>query len=70
MKVHYDKESDILMLEVAKKKIDDSYETDYGVINVSEKGEPVLIEIFSASKVLKNITKTLPKDVRKQIAAI
>ena len=50
MKVRYDKDEDILMMVLSKKKIDDTHETEFGTVSVSEKGEPVLMEIFNASE--------------------
>lgn len=56
-KISYDEEVDILMIQLSNKKIDDSYETDFGVVEIAEDKEPVLIEIFSASKFFKNLSK-------------
>lgn len=67
MKVHYDKDEDILLMELSHKKIDDSYETDYGIVEVAEDGEPVLLTIFKASKLLKNLGKAIPKNIQKRI---
>lgn len=62
MKVHYDKDEDILMLVLSNKKIDDSYETEEGnIVSVAENREPVMIDIFKASKFLKNLSKVVPK---------
>ena len=46
MKVHYDKDEDILMIELVRKNIDDTYETEHSLVSVDKKGEPVLVEIF------------------------
>lgn len=68
MKVHYDKEEDILMLVLSNKKIDDSYETETGnVVSVSEDKEPVMIDIFKASKFLKDLGKVIPKNIQKKV---
>ena len=68
MKVHYDK--DILMLILSNKKVDDSYETEEGnIVSVSKNKEPVIIDIFNASKFLKNLGKVLPKNLQKQLWA-
>jgi uncharacterized protein YuzE len=68
MKVHYDKDEDILMLVLSDKKIDDSYETETGnIVNVSEDREPVTIDIFKASKFLKDLSKVIPLSVQKQV---
>ena len=68
MKVHYDKDEDILMLVLSKKKIDDSYETETGnIVSVSEDKEPVMIDIFKASKFLKDLGNAIPKSVQKKV---
>lgn len=66
-KINYSKDVDILMIQLSDKKVDDSYETDYGVVSVSEDGEPVLIEIFKASVFLKDLGKAVPKSVQQEI---
>ncbi len=67
MKLHYDEEADILMIVLSNKKVDDSYETNYGVVSISEDGEPVMIDIFKASNFLKDLNKALPKRIREDI---
>lgn len=70
MRVHYDKDEDILMLVLSNKKIDDSFETDSGnIVSISEDGEPVMIDIFKASKFLKDLAKAVPKSVQKEVWA-
>lgn len=68
MKVHYDKDEDILMIVLTNKKIDDSYETKEGnIVSVAEDREPVMIDIFKASKFLKDLGKVIPKQVQRQL---
>lgn len=69
MKVHYDKDEDILMIVLAKKKIDDTWETESGLVSVTEKGEPVLLEIFNASKFFAAESKVLPKEIKEKFFA-
>ena len=66
MKVHYDEEEDILMIQLARKKIDDSYETESSIVSVTEEGEPVLVEIFEASKFFKEESKALPEEIKQK----
>lgn len=63
MKVHYDKESDILMIELARKKIDDAYETKNMIVHVTKDREPVLLEIFKASRVVKGLDWLVPQKI-------
>lgn len=68
MKVHYDKDEDILMLVLSNKKIDDSYETNEGnIVSVAEDREPVMIDIFRASKFLRKLGKVVPKNIQREI---
>ena len=66
-KITYSPDVDILMIQLSNKKIDDSYDTDNMIVQVDEKGEPVLIEIFHGLEYLKNLGKTLPKQIMEQI---
>ena len=68
MKVHYDSDEDILMIVLSSKKIDDSYETKEGnIVSVAEDREPVMIDIFKASKFLKDLGKVIPKNIQKEL---
>lgn len=67
MRVRYDKEEDILMIELTKKKVDDAYETNNMIVHVTSQREPVLLEIFNATTFLKDINKTLPIKVKESI---
>lgn len=66
MRVHYDQDEDILMIELARKKIDDSYETESSIVSVDRKGEPVLVEIFKASKFFEEQSRVLPPQIRQK----
>lgn len=68
MKVHYDKDEDILMIVLSDKKVDDSYETNEGnTVSVAEDREPVMIDIFKASKFLRDLGKVIPRSIQKQL---
>ena len=67
MRVHYDKDEDILMIELARKKVDDAYETDQMIVHVTEDREPVLLEIFKASQFLKDLGKVVPQNLQKEV---
>lgn len=69
MKVHYDKDEDILMLILSQKKIDDSYETENSIVSISEEGEPVMLEIFGAMKFFAAESKALPKEIKQKFFA-
>lgn len=68
MKVHYDKDEDILMIVLSDKKVDDSYETKEGnIVSVAEDREPVMIDIFKASKFLKELGRAVPKNIQQEV---
>ncbi|MEK7558863.1 MAG: DUF2283 domain-containing protein [Patescibacteria group bacterium] len=66
MKVHYDKDEDILMMVLSKKKVDDTYETEFGTVSVSAKGEPVLVEIFNATDFFEKESEALPREIKEK----
>lgn len=66
-KISYSEDVDILTIQLSNKKIDDSYDVDDMIVQVDEKGEPVLLEIFNGKKHLKELGKTIPKKIQKEI---
>lgn len=66
MKVHYDKKEDIFMIQISNKKVDDAFETDEMIVHVTEKNEPVLLEIFNASRFFAEESKRLPEEVKQR----
>ena len=69
MKVQYDKDEDILTIELSKGTIDDTYEVDSGFVSVSEKGKPLLIEIFKASDFFERESEVLPREIKQKFFA-
>lgn len=67
MKVHYDKDEDILMIVLSDKKIDDAFDTKNGIVEVAEDGEPVILTMFKASKFLKDLGKVVPKQMQDKL---
>ncbi len=43
-----------------------TWETESGLVSVTEKGEPVLLEIFNASKFFAAESKVLPKEIKEK----
>ena len=68
-RISYSSDVDILMIQLSDKKIDDSYETENSVVSVDKDGEPVLLEIFNGKKYLRELGKTLPKDLQQEFAS-
>lgn len=65
-RISYSEDVDILMIQLSDKKIDDSYETENSVVSVDKDGEPVLLEIFNGKKYLKELNRSLPKNLQNQ----
>jgi len=57
MKVRYDREVDILTMELSDKKIDHAEEAGPMIIHLNDQGEPVLLEILDASEFLAQLIK-------------
>jgi uncharacterized protein YuzE len=58
MKITYDREEDILMLELnAQGRIDHAEQVESIILHLSEEDEPVLLEILHASDFLAQILK-------------
>ena len=55
------------MIQLAKKKVDDAYETENMIVHVDQDKEPVLLEIFEATKLLKGLNRTLPSKLKGSI---
>lgn len=67
VKISYSEDVDILMIQLSNKKIDDSYDVGDMIVQVDENGEPVLLEIFDGKKHLKELGKTMSRDIQKQV---
>ena len=68
MKVHYDKDEDILMIVLPhrNKKIDDTLETENSLVSIAEDGTPLMVEIFEASKFFAAESRVLPKEIKQK----
>ena len=61
MNISYDRETDIMMLELSKAKIDHAEQAGSIIIHFSKKDKPVMLEILDASEF---ITATLKSSIR------
>jgi len=57
MKIKYDRDADILTLEISEKGIDHAEEAGPMIIHLSEDNKPVLVEILDASEFLADLTR-------------
>ena len=69
MKIKYNKEDDVLMIELNSKQIDYAEQSGDVIVHFSPKREAVLLEILDASKFLREQSKALPKEVRETVFA-
>lgn len=67
MKLKYNKEDDVLIIELNKKPIDYAEQSDDLIVHFSSKKEAVLLEILDASRFFKKAAKTLPAKLKKDI---
>ena len=57
MKVSYDRDSDVLMIQVSEGKVDYAEEMGPIIVHFAKDGKPVLLEILDASEVISEVAK-------------
>lgn len=67
MKLKYNQEDDVLMIELNKKPIDYAEQSGDLIVHFSPKREAVLLEILDASQFFKKAAKAFPKRVKEDI---
>lgn len=67
MKLKYNKEDDVLMIELNQGPIDYAEQSGDLIVHFSPKREAVLLEILDASQFLKKAAKTLPARIIQDI---
>jgi len=67
MDFKYNKEDDILMVGLNDKPIDYAEQSGDLIVHFSPAREAVLIEVLSASKFLKQASKSLPQAVKEEV---
>jgi len=70
MKVSYDRDADVLMIELSDEDIDHAEEVGPLIIHFSKDNKPVLIEILDASEFLAEITKIPIKARNKELVDV
>lgn len=61
MKVKYNRETDIMLIEVSSDKIEYAEEVGPIIVHFSKDEKPVLLEILDSSEFLKELTKATMK---------
>ena len=69
MKVNYNKDDDVLMIEFNSRAIDYAEQSGDLIAHFSPKRELVLLEILDASKFLKATSEVFPQEIRQQVLA-
>jgi len=57
MKVSYNRESDVLLIQVSEAKVDHAEEMGPIIVHFTKDGKPILLEILDASEVISEIAK-------------
>ena len=65
----YEKEDDVLMIELNAKQIDYAEQTGDLIVHFSPKREAVLLEILDASRFFAQQSKVLPKAIKQKFFA-
>ena len=68
MKIKYDRDADVITMELSDKSIDHAEEAGPMIIHLTDDNKPVLIEILDASEFLANLTKISIKSPSKTAA--
>jgi len=70
MKIRYDREVDIIMIELSDEQIDYAEEAGPIIIHFTKDNRPVLIEILDASEFLAELTKISIKSTGREAVEI
>ena len=57
MKVRYDREDDVLTIEIAEGIVDHAEEVDGVIVHFTEDDRPLLLEMLDASELLAQLTR-------------
>ena len=70
MRIGYDREKDILLIEVSRKPVDYAEELGPFIIHFSKQGHPVLLEVLDASDFLSAAIKVTARAKTEQIVPL
>mgnify|MGYP001601864897 CR=1 FL=1 len=65
----YEAEDDVLNIWLSRKPIDYAEQNGDVIVHFTKNDEAVYVEILDASKFLKDLSKTLPKSLKREIWA-
>lgn len=61
MKIQYNRKDDVLLIHVAKGKIDFAEEVGDMIVHYSKDNKPLLLEVLDASDFLATLTRTIAR---------
>ena len=67
MRIKYNREDDVLLIEISDEEIDYAEEVGNVIIHFSKDGKPVLLEILDASEFLVEVLKASMKGIEVQV---
>ena len=70
MRIGYDRDKDILLIEVSKQPVDHAEEQDPFIMHFSKRGHPVLLEVLDASEFLSTATKVTARARTEQLVPL
>ncbi len=70
MRIKYDREVDILTIELSDESIDYAEEAGPMIIHFTKENKPVLIEILDASEFLAELTKVSIRTANKEMVEV
>ena len=70
MRIGYDREKDILLMEVSRKPVDHAAEAGPLIVHFSKQNHPVLIEVLDASDFLSMAAKVTARSKKEQLVSL
>ena len=67
MKFKYNKEDDVLMIELSRDPIDYAEQSGDLIVHFSPKRQAVLLEILDATQWLKNMGRSIPAKIKRDL---
>lgn len=70
MRIGYDREKDILLIEISRKAVDHAQEMGPLIVHFSKANHPVLLEVLDASDFLSAATKITARARKEQLVPL
>ena len=70
MRMAYDREKDILLIEISRKPVDHAEELGPLIVHFSRQNRPVLLEVLDASDFLSAATKVTARAKTEQLVSL